>query len=214
MRQRGQTSRWAIVGAAAILVVTGALVLDSGVAACCGGCGGSGEDATSGNGCGGQGRGHGKGAGGGRQMGCGGGMPDHENIHGLLDHHEAVERHVEEVEGGVETVTTSEDPEVTRMIREHVREMKQRVESGHGMRHWDPLFVELFRNYEKIEMEIEDVPGGVRVRETSDDPDVAILIRQHAIRGVSEFVAGGHERAGQRTPMPDLHQPGPAEAGQ
>lgn len=141
-------------------------------------------------------------------------MPDHENIHGLLDRHEGIERSVEEIDGGVLTITTSEDPETTTMIREHVREMKQRVESGHGMRHWDPLFVELFRHYEKIEMEIEDVPGGVRVRETSDDPEVAILITQHAIRGVSEFVAGGHERARQPTPMPEPSAPSESVSGE
>ena len=58
----------------------------------------------------------------------------------------------------------------------------------------------------KIEMQIEEIPGGVRVRETSDDPEVAKLIRQHAIRGVSEFVAGGRARAHQPTPLPDEYQ--------
>jgi len=89
------------------------------------------------------------------------------------------------------------------MIRKHVRDMKQRVEAGHGMRWWDPTFVELFKHHDKIEMQIEDIEGGAMVRETSSDADVTLLIRQHAIRGVSEFVADGHARARQETPLPD-----------
>jgi hypothetical protein len=70
------------------------------------------------------------------------------------------------------------------------------------MRWWDPTFAELFKHHDKIEMQIEDIEGGARVREFSTDPDVASLIRQHAIRGVSEFVSEGHERAGKATPLP------------
>ena len=81
--------------------------------------------------------------------------------------------------------------------------MQERMESGHGMRWWDPLFAELFRHHDKIRMEIEDIEGGVRVRETSDDPEVAKLIRQHAIHGVSEFVEKGYERARQSSPLPE-----------
>jgi hypothetical protein len=81
--------------------------------------------------------------------------------------------------------------------------MKKRVESGQGMRYWDPTYAELFKHYDKIEMSIEDIKGGVRVRETSDDHDVTLLIRQHAIRVVSEFVEDGHARARQETPLPE-----------
>lgn len=126
----------------------------------------------------------------------------HETIHGLLDYHDAIERDVVQIDGGVETTTTSADPHVADMIRKHVRDMKQRVESGHGMRWWDPTFSEIFKHHDKIVMQIEDLDCGVRVRETSTDPDIAQLIRQHAIRGVSEFVAEGHRRALQPTPLP------------
>ena len=44
--------------------------------------------------------------------------------------------------------------------------------------------------------------GGVDVIETSDDPQVVLLIRQHAHRAVSEFVTGGMQRAMQQTPLP------------
>src|SRR5205807_5454569 len=96
-------------------------------------------------------------------------------IHGLLTQHEKVHRTVEEIPGGVRTVTTSEDPQVTDLIRTHVREMKERIEKGQPIRQMDPLFREIFRHHEKIRLEIEDVPGGVRATETSDDPQVTLL---------------------------------------
>ena len=200
-----------VLGVAASLI-GGTVSLSQAAAASCGGGGPTGDAgvasrmgcpaAEEGKGCCGQGGG-GNGYGAGKRMRGGPGGAHHENIHALLDRHEAIQREVKEVEGGVETVTTSEDPEIVEIIREHVREMQQRVESGHGLRWWDPTFAELFRNYDKIEMQIEDVPGGVRVLETSKDPDVAMLIRQHAIRGVSEFVAEGHARARKPTPLPE-----------
>jgi hypothetical protein len=48
--------------------------------------------------------------------------------------------------------------------------------------------------------------GGVRVTETSEDPRVTALIRQHATRGVSEFVQGGFERARRTTPLPEGYE--------
>lgn len=209
--KRQNVTRFLVILGFGALFAAGVALAGPGAGACCGGCGGAGGDEAAaststepgcGAGCCGQGRG---GRGHGAQRRARGGMADghHQNIHGLLDQHEAIQREVKEIEGGVETVTTSEDPEVTRMIREHVRQMEQRVESGHGLRWWDPTFAELFSHHEKIVMEIEDVPGGVKVRETSEDPDVALLIRQHAIRGVSEFVARGFDRAQEPTPLPE-----------
>ncbi len=125
-----------------------------------------------------------------------------DSIHYLLEHHQQIERKVEMLKKGVVTVTTSENPEIAETIRHHVRQMEQRLESGHGMRHWDPLFVELFKHADEIEMKIVDVPGGVRVRETSDNPRVADLIRAHAAQGVSEFVERGFDRAHEASPLP------------
>lgn len=123
-------------------------------------------------------------------------------IHDLLDDHLKIRRDVQEIPGGVLTTTTSDDANVTAMIRAHVRQMKDRVEQGQPVRMWDPLFVELFRNYDKVRTQVEDIDGGVKVTQTSDDPDVTRLIRQHATRGVSEFVAGGWDRVHEPTPLP------------
>jgi hypothetical protein len=130
-------------------------------------------------------------------------MRDMQAIHGLLLNHRKIQREVEDTPGGVQTVTRSEDPEVTELIRTHVRQMKQRLETGQAIRMMDPVFREIFKNHEKIRMHIEDIPGGVRVTEQSDDPQVVLLIRQHACRAVSEFVTGGMQRAMQPTPLPE-----------
>ena len=151
------------------------------------------------------GRGMGPMSGGGRGFGAGmqRGMPQAmAPIHALLDQHQLIQRDVKEIPGGVETTTTSTTPAVADLIRSHTRQMKQRLESGQPIRMWDPLFVELFRHPDQIKMVVTDIPGGVRVMETSNDPQVTLLIRQHANRGVSEFVADGYARVHEPTPLP------------
>ncbi len=132
----------------------------------------------------------------------GGTMQEMSAIHRLLSNHENIQRSVKDIPNGVETVTTSSDPKLAAVIREHVGQMKQRIESGEAIRQGDPLFREIFANHEHIHMSIEDVPGGVRVKETADEPRVVPLVRQHARRAVSEFVAEGMPRAMRSTPLP------------
>ena len=136
------------------------------------------------------------------RMGGGSHGGDMNTIHSLLEHHDAITRRVVDRPDGVETWTESDDPAVAARIREHVRQMDARLEDGRPIRRWDPLFAELFEHADAISMEIEDTATGVRVVETSDDPYVVALIQQHAHRAISEFVAGGMDRAHQPTPLP------------
>jgi hypothetical protein len=118
----------------------------------------------------------------------------------MLEKHERIVRSVREVEGGVETVTESDDPRVAGLIVEHVEAMKGRVETGKRLRQWDPLYVAVFDAGSKIKLEIEKTGKGVKVRETSDDPAVAALIRQHA-GVVSGFAARGSEESAREHPV-------------
>lgn len=140
-------------------------------------------------------------------MGPGGGMGamggDMRTIRGLLARHEAIERRVEDIPGGVRTWTTSEDPQVALLIRRHVREMQARLERGQPIRAMDPVFRELFRNRDRARLAIADIPGGARVTHVSDDPQIARLIRQHARRFVSEAAEQGMRRAMRPTPLPE-----------
>ena len=123
-------------------------------------------------------------------------------FHQLLTDHAQIQRDVKDVKNGVVTVTTSENPVVTALIRTHAAQMKSRLEKGQPVRRWDPLFVEIFKNADKIDLKIDEVAGGVRVTEPSEDPQVVPLIRQHA-QAVSEFVARGWDRAHEATPLPE-----------
>lgn len=139
----------------------------------------------------------------GRMMGGDRPMADMATIRVLLASHERIERRVENVPGGVRTATVSDDPQVARSIRRHVREMRDRYGRGQPIRMMDPVFRELFRHRGEATMTIEDIPGGARVLHTSDDPQVALLIRQHAHRFVSEAAEHGMRRAMRPTPLPD-----------
>lgn len=130
-------------------------------------------------------------------------MRDMRVIRSLLDGHQEILREVRDVAGGIRSETTSRDEEIAGLIRTHVRQMRDRVEDGAAIRHMDPLFREIFEHHEKIELTVEDIDGGVRVVETSEDAQVTLLIRQHARRAVSEFVASGMDRAMRPTPLPE-----------
>lgn len=109
----------------------------------------------------------------------------------LLANHDKIRRSVTNLENGVETVTESDDPDVAGKIYEHARAMHKRVKENRGIHYRDPLFAEIFRHTDKIEMAVGKTAKGVKVLETSDDPYVAKLIQAHA-QVVSKFVANGH----------------------
>ncbi|HYD00879.1 MAG TPA: hypothetical protein VEB22_06595 [Phycisphaerales bacterium] len=118
----------------------------------------------------------------------------------LLQKHTRIRREFREIDGGIESLTESDDPRVAALIVEHVQAMKKRVETGARIRQWDPLYVAVFDAGERIRLEIERTGKGVRVRETSSDPEVVKLIRQHA-GVVSGFVSLGSEESAKEHPV-------------
>lgn len=159
----------------------------------------------------GQGRGRGFGRGG---MGRGGMEQEHQghaqddrfeqdrdDFQFLLANHEKITRKVKMLDDGVVTTTESEDEDVIARIQEHVEWMQYRIEENHPIRMRDPLFAELFQHTDKIKMIVEKTEKGVKVTETSDDAEVAVLIQEHA-RTVSKFVANGFSEAMKNHPVP------------
>jgi hypothetical protein len=128
-------------------------------------------------------------------------MADMPAIHDLLVRHDTIRRQVDDIEGGIRARTTS-DPSIAQLIQTHVQQMKARIETGTPIRQMDPLFREIFEHHGAITMTVSQIPGGVEVTETSSNPQVALLIRQHAHHAVSEFVARGTDRAMRPTPLP------------
>ncbi len=126
---------------------------------------------------------------------------DRDTFHFLLEHHKDIKRTVKLLKDGVETVTESGKADVSKKIQEHVPAMYARLKSGKGVRYWDPLFAEAFKNGKKMKMVIEKAEKGVKVTETSDDPAVVKIIQAHAAV-VSKFVAHGFEEAHKEHPVP------------
>ena len=131
---------------------------------------------------------------------------DMEVFHFLLDNRADVRRAVKLLPDGVETVTESDKPEVAKKIREHVAAMHRRVKSGKGIHLRDPLFAEIFKNYDKVVMKVEKTEKGVKVTETSDDPYVAKLIQAHAAV-VTKFIENGHDEVRKDHPLPEKSAP-------
>jgi hypothetical protein len=134
-----------------------------------------------------RGRGQGPGAG---SMTDGEHRADMAVFHYLIDHRAEIRRSVTDIPGGVETVTESDVPAVSAKIQEHVQAMYARMKEGRPIRVRDPLFAELFRNADKVDLKIAKTPKGLMVTETSKDAYVTKLIRGHA-KVVSAFLANG-----------------------
>jgi hypothetical protein len=122
-------------------------------------------------------------------------------FHFLLDNRQAIRRTVNKIDGGVETVTESDDPKIAATIQEHVASMKQRVEQGRPIHLRDPLFAAVFANAGTISLKYEKTDKGVRVVETSTDPHVGRLIQAHA-EVVNLFIAHGRSEAQKNHAVP------------
>ncbi len=157
-------------------------------------------------------QGMGKGARG-NMSGQGHGGPEMSDARTLVGNYQSITRHVEEIPGGVRTITTTTDPDLLDTLRRHPREMMDRLEGGRRVRHWDPLFAEIVKYTDKIRMVATDIPNGIEVVETSDDPEVAKLIVAHAYK-VSEFAERGMKAMHELTPLPEGYAPAAEPASQ
>lgn len=126
---------------------------------------------------------------------------DRSVFEALLRDHRKIRREVQELDDGVLTVTESDDPAVAAKIVDHVTAMKLRMEEGRRIRQWDPIYVAMFDEAEKVRIDIEPTGKGVRVRETAADAKTVRLIKEHA-KVVSGFVARGVEESRLAHPVP------------
>lgn len=117
----------------------------------------------------------------------------------LLSDHTKIYRTVVYTPTGVEATTQSDDPVVAARIIEHAHAMKARMDTGAVVRIWDPVFADLFKNYAKVTLSVTTIEKGVKVVESSDDPETTSLLWSHAA-GVSEFIRHGRPINGRETP--------------
>ena len=126
---------------------------------------------------------------------------DMQLFHQLFEHRAEISRYVITREDGIETLTESRNPEVTRLLQTHVASMLARVKEGRPIHQRDPLFVELFKHADRIEARQQPTAGGVRVIETSKDAYVVKLLHAHA-EVVSAFLANGMSEMMKNHPVP------------
>ena len=139
-------------------------------------------------------------------MGDGGHAADMQLFHQLFAHRSEITRNVVMRPDGIETVTESMNPDVTRLLQTHVTSMLARVKDGRPIHQRDPLFAELFRYADKITAEYEATTRGVRVVETSHDSYVVKLLQAHA-EVVGAFIANGRSEMMKNHPVPIRPQP-------
>jgi hypothetical protein len=138
--------------------------------------------------------------GGGMMMGEGA-QADMQLFHQLFEHRAEISRQVIARADGIETVTESKNPEVTRILKAHVASMLARVKDGRPIHQRDPLFVELFKHADQIAVTHEPTADGVRIVETSTDPYVVKLLHMHG-EVVSAFLANGMSEMMKNHPVP------------
>lgn len=129
-------------------------------------------------------------------------MQDMQNIHGLFDEVKAIRRTVIKRDDGVEATTESDNPKVASMLQAHVQQMKRRLDQGHPIRMWDPLYAALFQNYKQVKLEIAQTPKGVRIVQTGRNPQAVKLIHAHA-EAVTGFVNNGYKDMHREHPVPE-----------
>jgi hypothetical protein len=127
------------------------------------------------------------------------GMPPEArgNIHTLFNNHDKVTRTVEKTDKGYIATTESNDPKVVAALREHIKQMSARLESGLMVRRWDPAFAEYVAHYRDIKHRFEKTGKGVRMTVTGKTPAAIEVARNHAAV-ISEFVKDGwkaHDRS-------------------
>lgn len=127
------------------------------------------------------------------------GMPKelHDNIHALFDNHGKFTRKVDLTKTGYVALTESKDPKLAKILREHVSQMRDRLQSGRMVRRWDPAFPEFIAHYDDITHRVEATRDGLKITVTGKTPE-AIKVAQNHANIVSDFAKNGwkaHDRS-------------------
>jgi len=113
--------------------------------------------------------------------------------------HKGINRVVSNLPNGIVTMTEAEDETLREAIISHVSMMVTRLQEGKNPEIiiQSPTLDALFEVYGEIDTELELTDTGVKVIQTSDNPDVVELLQTHAAE-VSDMAKRGmqavHER--------------------
>jgi hypothetical protein len=121
-----------------------------------------------------------------------GAMAQMRDIHELFANHDRMTRTVTNLPDGIRTVTESNDPQVAKLITDHVASSRKQVETGidPGLPIESPALRAIYAHYDKIVTTVEATEKGVMVVQTSTDAQVVAALQQHAAE-VTEFINDG-----------------------
>lgn len=108
----------------------------------------------------------------------------------LFSRHSEIRRTVEELPGGIRTITESDAPELIAQLQAHVASMYSRLDQRAEVTCMSGSLPTLFRNARSYRRRAVLMPKGVTVTETSGDPTLTHAIRAHA-HEVTGFVQDG-----------------------
>ncbi|MCH9700999.1 MAG: hypothetical protein K0U76_06350 [Actinomycetia bacterium] len=121
-----------------------------------------------------------------------GGMSDADmhKYRNMFMRHRELKRTVEDVPGGVRTLTESDSPDLVAELQAHVSAMYSRLDHGVEVTCMSSTLPTLFRRASDYQRQLTNTQRGVAVVETSNDPQLTRVIREHA-REVTGFVVDG-----------------------
>ena len=119
--------------------------------------------------------------------------------------HQGITREVTNLANGIDTTTEAEDEQLREAIVSHVSMMVTRLEEGKNPEVFiqSPTLDALFGVYEDIDTEIEMTDKGVKVIQTSSNPEAVRLLQTHAAE-VSDMAKRGMQAVHER--MAKQHQ--------
>ena len=119
--------------------------------------------------------------------------------------HQGITREVTNLTNGIVTTTEAEDEHLRAAIVSHVSMMVTRLEEGKNPEVFiqSPTLDALFGVYEDIDTEIEMTDKGVKVIQTSSNPEAVRLLQTHAAE-VSDMAKRGMQAVHER--MAKQHQ--------
>jgi len=119
----------------------------------------------------------------------------------LLEHHAELKRETQRLANGICSRTTSENPQLAKIIQQHTVGMEKRFGMNRAIRSWDPLFAALFEYKDELNFEYKMIPAGVEATLTASDPKLIELIHAHD-ETIHGFVNEGFEAGGRESPKP------------
>ena len=113
-----------------------------------------------------------------------------DNIHTLFDQHSKVIRKVTLTENGYVALTESKDPNVAKVLRSHVKQMSERLQSGRMIRGWDPAFREMVQHYDDLTHKVETTTEGLKIT-VQGTTEAAIKVAQNHAKIITRFAENG-----------------------